>query len=347
MPKLKGEEKGGETVVPASSAAKLLDGEEYVRWAYRLLLGREPEDLEAIQNNPFKNDRRRLVQDMLNSPEFQNSHTFSVDEHEKTPAADGRNLSVDNNAEFMNFDINTIDNAHLREYAINGYSTIDGWGIDEYLIRIFLLLDHYQKRREIYGNVFELGVFHGRVLILLGLTTRDSERVVALDIFETFQSHNVDQSGMGTTQEIVARNLKRYGLWEKTDLIVGDSLFTDFTEHSALRNIRFAHIDGAHYVDALVNDLVKTQQVIVPGGVIVVDDYNHVGFPGVNEGCHRFLSFATPRLVVPFAAGNNKLFLTTHSHHADLIKHMSDALKRPRGRLIQIHGFDSVSLEPN
>ncbi len=62
----------GEAVSQAreSSAAGPIAGEEYVRWAYRLLLGREPESLQAMRNNPFKNDPQLLVQFMLNSSEF-------------------------------------------------------------------------------------------------------------------------------------------------------------------------------------------------------------------------------------------------------------------------------------
>ena len=52
------------------NTAEKLDGEEYVRWAYRLLLGREPENIAVVQNNPFKNDRQNLVRAVLNSAEF-------------------------------------------------------------------------------------------------------------------------------------------------------------------------------------------------------------------------------------------------------------------------------------
>ena len=250
---------------------------------------------------------------------------------------------------FIRFNLDDIDDRHLREYAQVGYSTIAGWGVHDDLVRIFLSLDQYQKSRSIIGNLFEIGVFHGRVLILLGLATRDDERVVALDLFETYQSHNIDRSGIWDsehfTRGIVEHNLERYGLREKADLIVGDSLFTDFSKHPALSSVRFAHIDGGHYVDALVNDLAKTQQTMVPGGIIVVDDYSNSGFPGVNEGCHRFLSLATPRLVIPFAVGMNKLFLTTHSHHAHLVKYMRKILIRPYGKMVKIHGFDTVCVE--
>lgn len=249
-------------------------------------------------------------------------------------------------AELIKYSISSIKNSQLQDYAATGYTSIDGWGINHYLVHLFLALDAYQKERNITGNLFEIGVYHGRVLILLGLMSRGDERIVGLDIFEALQSHNIDASGGPTTKEIVDRHLDRYRLSGKTDLIAGDSLFTDFTKIPALSGVRFAHIDGAHYVDAVVNDLMKTQQLLVPGGIIVVDDFLHVGFPGVNEGCHRFLSSETPRLVIPFAAGANKLFLTTHSHHADLLGYMREILVPPNGKAIKLHGFDAVSLEP-
>ncbi len=54
---------------PANNSAPI-PGEEYVRWAYRLLLGREPENSDIMTRNPLKNDRQRLVETILNSEEF-------------------------------------------------------------------------------------------------------------------------------------------------------------------------------------------------------------------------------------------------------------------------------------
>lgn len=53
--------------------AEISDGERYVYWAYRLLLGREP-DLREVQENPFKGDRPGLVQSMLASDEFRSAN---------------------------------------------------------------------------------------------------------------------------------------------------------------------------------------------------------------------------------------------------------------------------------
>ena len=61
---------------PDGGTTEPFDGEDYVRWAYRLLLGREPESLETVENNPFKDDRKRLVRSVLDSDEFRNSNSF-------------------------------------------------------------------------------------------------------------------------------------------------------------------------------------------------------------------------------------------------------------------------------
>lgn len=308
-----------------------LSAEDGVRWAYRLLLGREPE-LEAIENNPFHDDLPKLLGLMLHSEEFR-LRLRSLGQQTQWQQKPTATLGLT--------ELDAIKDLQIREYALNGYRSIPGWGIDDFLIKFFLSLDQYQKENSIRGNLFELGVYYGKVLILLGLMARSDERLVAMDVFETYASHNIDRSGDGVTKEAVLKNLMEFGLTEKTDVIVGDSLFVDFDEHPSLRNLRFAHIDGGHYVDAIVSDLIKAQKIMVPGGIIVVDDWSHNYFTGVNEGCHRFLSFATPRLVIPFAVGWNKLCLTTHSHHAELVEYVRNTLQRP---MTKVHDFDVVSI---
>ena len=52
----------------------MIDDREYVRWAYRIFLGREPESEAVVENNPFLGNRRALVESFVNSEEFQSSH---------------------------------------------------------------------------------------------------------------------------------------------------------------------------------------------------------------------------------------------------------------------------------
>jgi hypothetical protein len=62
----------------SSSATVPFNGEDYVRWAYRLLLGREPDTLRTVQNHPFKHDRQGLVRAILTSTEFRRNELLAL-----------------------------------------------------------------------------------------------------------------------------------------------------------------------------------------------------------------------------------------------------------------------------
>jgi SAM-dependent methyltransferase len=232
--------------------------------------------------------------------------------------------------------------APLKAYVQGGMQTVEGWGIDDDLVRLFLALDAGQLEEGITGNLLEIGVHHGRTFILLALMARTGEFSFAIDLFEQ-QARNLDRSGRGDSTAF-ATNMRRHAPGVPYEVVVGDSLFLDF-ESAGITRLRFVHVDGAHYVDAVVSDLVKVQQRVVPGGIVVVDDFLHSGFPGVGEGCHRYLLYATPRLLVPFAIGKNKLFLTTHSHRETWFSLLSSGFLAPAGRPVQLHGFDAVCVD--
>lgn len=51
-----------------------IDGEEYVRWAYRLLLGREPENTAVVKNHIHKNNRDLLLKSVFELEEFRTKY---------------------------------------------------------------------------------------------------------------------------------------------------------------------------------------------------------------------------------------------------------------------------------
>jgi 2-polyprenyl-3-methyl-5-hydroxy-6-metoxy-1,4-benzoquinol methylase len=69
-----------DTPSPADNGAPI-PGEEYVRWAYRLLLGREPENTDVMTRNPLRNDRQRLVEAVLSSDEFRTKYFAQAHHH--------------------------------------------------------------------------------------------------------------------------------------------------------------------------------------------------------------------------------------------------------------------------
>jgi hypothetical protein len=229
-----------------------------------------------------------------------------------------------------------------QAYARGGYLEVEGWGVDDHLIQVFVALDHIQRTHHVSGNLLEIGVHHGRTFALLAQLARGDETSFAIDLFED-QARNLDHSGLGDSSAFL-QTMTRHAPGTSYRTIVGDSLFLDFAAEGITR-VRFAHVDGAHYVDAVINDLMKVQDVIVAGGVVVVDDFLHSGFPGVAEACHRYLSSALPRKLVPFAVGRNKLFLTTHSHHSTYVESFGRVVVPPAGRVVTIHGYSTVCVD--
>lgn len=243
----------------------------------------------------------------------------------------------------IDYDLDSINNTQLRDYAREGFKEIDGWGIDDYLVRIFLNLNNFQSIEKIEGNLVEIGVHHGRSFILLALMRNGSEKAIAIDIFED-QSRNIDNSGSGS-RTIFEDYLKQYSIVENVSIIEGDSLFLSNESHKDLQTkARLVHIDGGHYVDAVCSDLALAQSIISPGGIVIVDDYQHSGFPGVNEGCHRYLSYSVPRKLIPIAIGKNKLFLTTHSHHSLLLDFLL-GVARKNAKLVELHGYECICVD--
>jgi hypothetical protein len=76
---------------------------------------------------------------------------------------------------------------------------VKGWLLPG-AIKMVMALAKVQDAEEIKGNVGEIGVHHGRLLILLTLLTRDGEKAVAVDLFSD-QDRNVDHSGKGDLKQ--------------------------------------------------------------------------------------------------------------------------------------------------
>jgi Methyltransferase domain len=55
------------------------------------------------------------------------------------------------------------------------------------------------------------------------------------------------------------------------------------------RRVRFLHVDGEHSRAALSKDLELATAVLAPGGVIVLDDMLHPGYPTLMVAVHEYL----------------------------------------------------------
>ena len=141
-----------------------------------------------------------------------------------------------------------------------------------------------QARDGIAGPMAEIGTFHGKTLIGLGLALREQEAILGVDLFV----HN----GMDFEATLRA-NCARYGIREeRLRLHRGPSTGLGQRQWRELLGApaRFVHVDGEHTRSAVRNDLALAAGFLAPSGAILVDDVLHPWFPDVTLGVADFLN---------------------------------------------------------
>jgi O-methyltransferase len=145
----------------------LLDGRDYVRWAYRLLLGREPESSDVIENNPLRNDRVGLLRAFLHGPEFLQRHgTFFAVPPSLFLKHEGR---LQQTRELM-----SKRGDPIRDMTVT------------------LALETIE-REKIEGDVAELGVYQGEMALLYHKVL-PSKKLYLFDTFAGFPIQDLDVS---------------------------------------------------------------------------------------------------------------------------------------------------------
>lgn len=194
-----------------------------------------------------------------------------------------------------------MNGSDVREY-LQATGGVEGWffPIDASL---FAMIDTIQQREGIRGNLFEIGVHHGKTALFLSRMSGPDELLGVCDVFEQ-QELNRDRSGEGS-RELFSRYLHEYG--GREDVRVFAKLSSSLTTEETTTRCRFFHIDGGHRPEDVINDLEVADRALLPDGVVAVDDVFNPSWPGVSEG---FYSFVGKGAFVPIVIGGNKVLLT-------------------------------------
>lgn len=207
---------------------------------------------------------------------------------------------------------------------------IDGW-FDRKLIPLLCIIDDFQTKRGISGNVAEIGVWQGRSFIPMAILTKNKECALAIDCFELYQ-FNFDNSGGVAHAGPFMKNVKKY--WSATErlkMLKGNSL--DFTSDDYLdaagngMAFRMFSIDGSHEAGPTACDMENAFECLAPGGIIIIDDYFKQTWPGVSEGVNAYMNNNVGSLK-PFFIGWNKIFFTQPEyaqHYSDCIRAFLDS----------------------
>lgn len=195
-----------------------------------------------------------------------------------------------------------MDAAQAQRLATKMRS-IHGW-LSPGAVALFALIDEVQRREGISGDLFEIGVHHGKSAVLLCLMAGPGERIGVCDLFGSHEK-NTSNSGFGDRQ-IFESNVARYAPGIDRLEIFEKSSY-DLTEQEVGGMIRIFHVDGGHLLEEALSDLKLGAKVLHDHGVIVVDDPFRIEWPGVTEAIIRFLE--ENRDYAALVAGFNKLVL--------------------------------------
>lgn len=178
----------------------------------------------------------------------------------------------------------------------------------------------------VLGAIGEIGVAGGKSFAALAFTRRENEALVACDLFAMgIEKDNVPDANLPLFLDVLesvnipaedVQILQQSSLQLRDCDLVGLALGRRrssgvLASPERVGPFRLFHVDGGHYAEAALHDLNSAACALVPGGVVLVDDLHNMGWPGVQEGFHRYmLHEPAPRRLVPFLY-TGRLFLTT------------------------------------
>ena len=202
---------------------------------------------------------------------------------------------------------------HLAEYMQSLYidRRFEGW-CDFHHVYVVGYLSRAQHQLTISGSVGEIGVHHGKFTVAISGFATQTESTVAVDLF-SLQAENTDRSGLGDLTSF-KDNMKKFGVLEGVSILEGNSYGLSYRNFSKFPAFRLMSVDGGHTHSLTLNDLLLTCELILDGGIVILDDFVRTDWLGVSSGAFDFIR--SQNRIVPFLWLSNKLYFTTDEFHS-------------------------------
>jgi hypothetical protein len=248
--------------------------------------------------------------------------------------------------------VNETRQQRLEHFNSHIFGHVEGW-LGDRMWQIVDLIGALLDANDVHGNIAEFGVHHGLFLFLLNSVRNDDEVCFAVDVFDD-QHLNVDCSGRGSlaaflshVETLMASQRRFFKIVQRDTMSFSTAEVVDLFGKNG---VKFFSIDAGHTIQHACNDLALVQEVLAPGGIVALDDYMSVHWPGVTEGFYRFM-YSQNRRLKPFLYFQNKLFLTTVSQHGSCLQQFrtaiaatcADEVHSGRWKEVEIAGSDCLS----
>lgn len=152
--------------------------------------------------------------------------------------------------------------------------SINGWFSKHDFLVMQTILE-MQNQLDSLGDVLEIGAYHGKSSVLLGLQLKSDEKLILCDVFEKADDeknrNENDKSYFDLKSDFLVSNLLKYGI-SNYQLVIKNS--NELHPDDFPQDIRFIHIDGSHLFEYVKNDLNLACEIISQEyGVIALDDF--------------------------------------------------------------------------
>ncbi|MGP3980551.1 class I SAM-dependent methyltransferase [Streptomyces sp. KR80] len=162
------------------------------------------------------------------------------------------------------------------------FGDVQGWfpSLDQVLFAWFL---SRQERLGERGDLLEMGVYMGKSAIFTGSFLNAGERFTVCDLFD----------GPAPDQQNAAEARKSYAsltrvAFEQNYLAFHDELprvvqgpTSDLPPLISAATCRFVHVDASHLYEHVAGDIETARKALLPGSVVVLDDFRSEHTPGV------------------------------------------------------------------
>ena len=190
----------------------------------------------------------------------------------------------------------------LQSY-LAGFHRIYGWfSFDAALM--FMAYNQLNREAGISGDVLEIGVYHGLSSIAVAALRGDSRRLYAIDLFEELGTNEAYGAGASYRQKFEENVKSFYGTLDFVVPIASASGQLKSADFS--KTFSFCHVDGGHSSQETHQDLKFASDILLPGGLLALDDYFNPQHPGVCEGAVDFFR-SHEAVLKPLAIGFNKV----------------------------------------
>ena len=209
---------------------------------------------------------------------------------------------------------------------------IKGWFHHVDLV-VMDLVDRAHAALGIRGDILEIGCYEGKSAVLLGWFLRDGEALIVCDPFEDEAAAGADHDEVAALYPDVSlktflANFSRFHRFEPTVLACRS---TDPPVAALAPRFRMVHVDGSHRYDNVRADLETSRRLLVPDGVVVIDDFRY----WVDVSCAVWRAVARDGLR-PVATTEHKFYGTFGASPA-VVSSVQDAILGHSGLEASVH----------